>query len=291
MKPYKIASIAITIISIGAAIIISSCGCKQSNELTPNANTSVIKHNYVVVLDLSDRLLNPGQAEKDSAMIMAAFNEFEKSARNPLIVTSNDRFAVRIITQYRSSLLKDNYENRLNIDLSTVDAAHKNSNFISFKSSLSKTISQLYKDAHLGKSSKDYAGVDIWKFFHDEINSELRKDAVNKVVVLTDGYFDFNDNSHVIKYGNTYTSTSFLNELKSKDWQTKAEQGKYGLIPVEINNNVQWVIAGIQPKDGDILMATKLGYFWNKWLIQSGSTKPNIILDNSSSIMVQQYFR
>ena len=265
--------------------IISSCGCRQNND-----QVVAIKHNYVVVLDLSDRLLNIGQSEKDSALIMAAFNEFEKTSRNPLIVTSNDRFTIRIIPQHGSSLLKDNYENKLSIDLSIIDAAHKNSTFIAFKSGLTQTISQLYKDAHLGNSSKDYFGVDIWKFFHDEINSELRNDAENKIIVLTDGYFDFNENSHVISSGNKYTGTSFfINSLKGKDWQAKAEQDSFGLIPVAIKIKAQWVIAGIQAKNADILMPTKLVYFWKKWLKESGADEPKVILDNASSVMVNQY--
>ncbi len=278
-----------SIITIALAIIISSCGCRQNDDLAPKAKPVNMKHNFVVVLDLSDRLLNPGQSEKDSSMIMAVFSEFEKNARNPLIVTSNDRFAIRIIPQHGSSLLKDSYENRLSIDLSAVDAAHKNANFVTFKEGLSKTISQLYKDAHLGNSAKDYFGVDIWKFFHDEINSELRNDAENKVVVLTDGYFDFNDNSHVISNSNKYTSTSFLNGLKGKNWQVKADQDSIGLIPVTVKIKPQWVIAGIQAKNADILMPTKLTYFWKKWLQESGAGNPKVILDNSSSVMVGQY--
>jgi hypothetical protein len=278
-----------SIITIALAIIISSCGCRQNNKLSPKTQPANVKHNFVIVLDLSDRLLNSGQGEKDSSMIMAVFGEFEKKARNPLIVTSNDRFAIRIIPQRGSSLLKDSYENRLSIDLSSVDAAHKNASFVTFKEGLSKTISQLYKDAQLGNSAKDYFGVDIWKFFHDEINSELRNDAENKVVVLTDGYFDFNDNSQVISTSNKYTSTSFLNGLKGKDWQAKAEQDSVGLIPVTVKIKAQWIIAGIKAKNGDILMPTKLMYFWKKWLRESGAAEPKVILDNASLVMVGQY--
>jgi len=287
MKPIK-KSVA-SIIAIGMAIITSSCGCKQNDNLAPQTQPANAKHNFVVILDLSDRLLNPAQGEKDSSMIMAAFNEFERNARNPLIVTSNDRFAVRIIPQHGSSLLRDGYENRLSIDLSTLDAAHKNSSFVAFRQGLSRTISQLYKDAHLGNSAQDYFGVDIWKFFHDEVNSELKTDAENKVLVLTDGYFDFNDNTHVISSKNRHTCTSFLNDLKGNDWQAKTERDNIGLIPVAVKIKAEWVIAGIQAKTTDILMPTKLTYFWTKWLKESGADEPRIVLDNSSSVMVGQY--
>jgi len=290
MKPTKYFSLTASLMTLGVVmVIISSCGCRQSNEVTPAEQSAKNKHNYVIVLDLSDRLLGAGQGEKDSAIIMTAFSEFEKTARHPLIVTSNDRFAVRIIPQHGSSLLKDNYENKLNIDLSTIDAAHKNDSFLAFKSRLSAAISQLYRDAHLGSSPKDYFGVDIWKFFHDEVNKELRDDAENKVVVLTDGYFDFNDNSHVLTDGNKHTSTSFLSGLNGTDWQARAAQGDYGLIPVAIKGKSRWIIAGIQAKSADVLMPTKLAYFWKKWLRESGTVEPKVIFDNASSVMVGQY--
>ena len=281
----------IQLLTVMLVIIISSCGCKKNDSSTsPNnelqANT---KHNYVVVLDLSDRLLNEGQAEKDSAIIMATFSEFEKTARNPLIVTSNDRFIVRIIPQKGSSLKKDQYENQLIIDLSTFNAANKNSAFVSFKNNLSKTLSDLYKEGHLGNSSKNYAGVDIWMFFNDEINLELRKDAENKVVILTDGYFDLNDNTNVIHNKNRHTSTNFIERLNSKDWQTKAERDSIGLIPVSITTKASWLISGIHPKNSDPLMPIKLEYFWKKWLIESGAVCPRIILDNASSVMVNEF--
>jgi hypothetical protein len=285
MRKHRVFLLLVTVI----AIMINSCGCKRQDSISASTDKSGQKNNFVIVLDLSDRLLSPGQAEKDSAMIMAAFSEFEKKARNPLIVTSNDRFVVRIIPQHGSSLLKDNYENKLNIDLSTIDAAHKNSMFVAFKDSLQTTISRLYRSAQLGDSPKDYFGVDIWRFFHDEISSELRGNADNHFVVMTDGYFDFNDNSHVINSGNKYTSTRFLCGLNDADWQTKAEQGDYGLIPVNIKTKAQWVIAGIQSKNSDVLMPTKLAYFWSKWMRESGAGEPDIILDNATATMVGQY--
>ena len=266
-------------------IIISSCSCTHSNEQIISK-----KHNYVVILDLSDRLLYQGQAEKDSAIILAAFNEFEKSARSPLIVTSNDRFIIRILPQKGSPLKQDFFENKLNLDLSTIDAAHKNNMFVAFKSELTKTISELYKEAHLGNKSENYFGVDIWKFFNDQINTVLKNDAENKVVMLTDGYFDFNVNTHVIHNRNKCSCTDFLKKLNGKDWQTKAEKDGVGLIPVTISTKAKWVIAGIHSKQpNNILMEEELIYFWKKWLKESGADEPKIVLDGASSVMINQY--
>ena len=267
------------------AMIIGSCSCTQSKE-----QIITKKHNFVVVLDLSDRLLSNGQAEKDCAIINAAFNEFEKLARNPLIVTSKDKFLIRIIPQKGSKLRQDIYENKLNLDLSLVEAARKNSVFVAFKNDLQKNLTELYNEARLGEKHGNYAGVDIWKFFNNEINSVLSGDAENKITILTDGYFDFNDNTHVIRSGNRYTSTSFLQKINSRDWQAKSEKEDIGLLPVSIKTKAKWVLAGICSKQqNDILMESKLVYFWKKWLRESGADEPKIILDGASSVMANAY--
>ena len=117
----------------------------------------------------------------------------------------------------------------------------------------------------------------------------MRPDAVNKVIIVTDGYFDFNDNSSVVHRRNQHTNTNFINGLKGVDWKANAVKDSIGLIPVSIQTKATWIIAGLQPKNSDILMADKLAYFWEKWLVESGANSPKIILDNSSSVMVNQY--
>jgi hypothetical protein len=55
--------------------------------------------NYTVVLDLSDRILLPEQLDKDFYLIEKYFKVFEKNARRNLVLSSKDRFAIRIIPQ------------------------------------------------------------------------------------------------------------------------------------------------------------------------------------------------
>ncbi|MEY4875196.1 MAG: hypothetical protein RL708_345 [Bacteroidota bacterium] len=272
--------------SIIFSLAFFNISCNRNNE-----NPISTQHNFVVVLDLSDRLLNANQKEKDSCMIMATFKEFEDSARKTLILTSTDRFSVRIIPQKNSPLQQDYFENKLSLDLSKIDAAHKNSDFEKLKKELPNLIATLYHQANLGVKSDNYFGVDIWKFFNNEMNDELMADAINKVIVITDGYFDFNDNTHVLQQKNKYTSTQFLNALTMNDWQTKASIDDVGLVPVNISKKTKWVIVGLQSKNqNDIEMEQKLEYFWQKWLIESNQSKPKFILNNACKVMIEQYF-
>ena len=56
-----------------------------------------------------------------------------------------------------------------------------------------KNLSNLYQQAYLGNKDSDYPGVDIWQYFNEQINTDLDSKYNNKILVLTDGYFDFED--------------------------------------------------------------------------------------------------
>jgi hypothetical protein len=105
-------------------------------------------------------------------------------------------------------------------------------------------------------------------------------------LVLTDGYFYFESQAHVIQNKNQYTSTRFLKELNVSDWRNLAENKKYGLLPIKLEKNTKWIVAGIAgKKSDDILQTEKIKYFWEKWLNQSGVTATKFILNGSKTDM------
>ena len=121
---------------------------------------------------------------------------------------------------------------------------------------------------------------------HDNGKSLSKPHYKNTVLVLTDGYFDFESQSHVIKEKNQYTSTRFLNELKGSDWKQTSEKNKYGLLPISLDKHTKWIIAGISGKKAsDILQIEKISYFWKKWLKESGVNASDFILNSSKTDM------
>jgi hypothetical protein len=57
-------------------------------------------------------------------------------------------------------------------------------------------------------------------------------------------------------------------------------------LPIQLDKNTQWIIAGISGKKAnDILQTEKITYFWNKWLKQSGVNHADFILNGSTSTM------
>ena len=265
-----------------ASLILVSCG--SSDNKTP---LNIKPDNYVVVLDLSDRIIqNQDQVNIDISAISSIFAQFENSIKKNLVVKSKDKFSVRIIPQAMSSLPANSFENNLSIDMDKFNAAEKNKYLTQFKIDFPKQLTLLYQQAILGNKNSDYAGVDIWQYFNEQINSDLEPNYNNKVLIITDGYFDFEDKKHGLSNQKMSTTTSpLLKQMIIPNWKEVAERDKIGLIPVKLTIEATWQVCGIQPKDNnkDLLEAEKLCYLWKKWLWASGSKKINNPIINGSS--------
>lgn len=271
---------------IAFSIILYSCN-------TTAIDTSKIKksNNYVVVIDLSDRIIQrQDQAEIDTIAIRALFEKFEKSVQQNLTVKSADKFLLRIIPQNKSSLPVSFFENNLSIDMGKYSAAEKLNKLNAFKGNFSNQLKTLYTQAFLGNKSTDFEGVDIWQYFNDQINSDLDNQYNNQVLIITDGYFDFQDKQHgIIDKQSATTTAPLLSKMSGVQWKAKADSLDLGLIPVKLNIPATWQVCGIQSKSGDkdLLESKKLSYIWKKWLLASGATKVNEPIINSSSQKIQ----
>lgn len=270
------------LIIIAFAVSIYSC---STNAEVKNDNPK--NDNYVVVLDLSDRIIQkPDQVDIDTNAIRAAFEKFEASVQKNLVVKSGDKFNLRIIPQKLSSLPGSMFENSLSIDLGKYNAAEKLKALNEFKKDFGNRIKMLYQQACLGNKSSDFAGVDIWQYFNEQVNSDIDPKHNNKVLIITDGYFDFEDKEHGIRTGKQSTITApLLKKLSSSDWEKVAADSGFGLLPVSLTSKANWLVCCIQPKTGskDLLEAEKLSYLWKKWLTDSGAKEISEPIINSSS--------
>ena len=270
------------IVFIGVIISLSACSTNAETNVTTASND-----NYVVVLDLSDRIIQiPDQVNIDTNAIRAVFEKFERAVQRNIVVKSKDKFSIRIIPQRQSSLPGNTFENNLSIDMGKYNAAEKLVKLNKFKADFSSTMSLLYRQAMLGNKGSDFAGVDIWQYLNEQINSDLDARYNNKVLILTDGYFDFEDKAHGISAnGQSTTTAPLLTQLKSVNWKKDLAEKKLGIIPVQLIVPAKWLICGIQPKASskDLLEAEKLSYLWVQWLQQSGATQIAKPIINSSS--------
>lgn len=260
-------------------LLITSCGCEEvKREKKPV--------NKIILLDLSDRILLPGQLDKDFALIATAFKSFEKQARQNLVLSSKDRFSIKIIPQKNSPLNVNHYEDLLQLYLDETEVAVKNKSLLSLSKSLPAILQNLKEEALYGTTSKAYFGVDIWAYLHNNGMSLSKSGYENQILILTDGYFDFESQAHVLKDKNQYTSTRFLNDLTTSNWKEISASQQFGLLPIHLDKNTQWIVAGISGKKAnDILQTEKITYFWEKWLKQSGVKHIGVILNSSKTDM------
>lgn len=260
-------------------LLFTSCGCE-------NENVEKQPVNFTILLDLSDRILVPEQLEKDFTLIETTFKSFEKHARENLVISSKDRFCIKIIPQKNSPLNADYYEDLLQLYLDEAPVAIKNKSLESLSASLHGTLEKLKKEALFGTTTNAYFGVDIWAFLHDNGMGLSKSGYENKILILTDGYFDFESQAHVIQNKNQFTSTRFLNDLTTTNWKQISETQQYGLLPIQLDKNTRWIVGGISGKKAnDILQTEKITYFWEKWLKQSGVKHIGVILNSSKTDM------
>jgi len=249
--------------------------------------------NFVVLLDLSDRILTEGIIETDKELILSTFNIFEKQARNRNItINSSDKFSIKILPQSGSNFSIKRMENSLYIDMAMTDIAKKNINLIQFEKSLKTKLDSLYFFAFRGNNTKNYPGCDIWKYFNEQLKQDLDTACQNIVIVLTDGYFDFENSNHKLQKGNLLSSSDFYNHLSGSDWKDKAIKHKYGLIPLSFEISFYCIVAGINPKKNNLTEQDKLIYFWSEWMknshIPSFYVIPYSVSEKMKSLLLKQ---
>jgi len=225
--------------------------------------------NYVVLLDLSDRLLASGQAGRDQALIMDMFNRFEQDVRRNMIINSRDCFRVVIAPQQGVSYDANLHMAKLFL---TMDGplTTKRQRLDAFKVAFPTRLKELYRLAMVGKTkTTDYRGCDIWQYFNEQLPTDLLPAHLNTLLVLTDGYFDFEKNSHRKQQGNRYSdSQQLMPRLRGQaNWQDILKQPGFGLLPVpkQFPRMRVWV-AEISPKVDHLDELDILKGIWQKWL-------------------------
>ena len=257
-------------------------GCTQQ----PEVQTQKMPVNFIVLLDLSDRLTVRGTILTDQAIILAIAEQFRSQVRMNLTIRSQDKFKIRIIPQKGSLLNVNHYENELSADMSSIDIAEKNERITSFIKGLPVVVSQLYQEACQGKKrTSDYFGCDIWKYFHEQLSLDLEKGYKNYVVVLTDGYFDFEDSKHAMSRGNRHTSSDFYFNLTGPGWMKEAIEKDLGLIPVDLAKPFCAIVCGLNPKSEKLTELEKISWFWQKWMRESNADTCILIPMSSSEKM------
>ncbi len=153
--------------------------------------TIPVKHNYIILLDLSDRLIvQDNQPERDQELIKHLYTLFEERVRKQLYLRSRDEIKVVIAHQRGAGLKSELYEDSLYIDIENVPAVLRRKQEKERRSIFINNLDKLYEQAVFSDNPKDFYGADIWRYFYEDLKVDYVRDTLtqNFLFLFTDGY-------------------------------------------------------------------------------------------------------
>lgn len=185
MKILNIHRITITILVLFLTL---NLGCEFPK---PKGKTIKEKHNYIVLLDLSDRLIvQEKQAERDKEIIKELYKLYENRVKRNLYIKSRDEIKVVMAPQKGSHLSREVFEDRLYVNMENIKNVYRKPKERQRRDEFFANIDSLYKKAAFSDNPKNYDGADIWKYFYEDLKIDYAKDTLtqNFLFILTDGY-------------------------------------------------------------------------------------------------------
>lgn len=150
-----------------------------------------VKHNYIILLDLSDRLIvQENQPERDKELIRHIYTLFEDRVRKHLYLRSRDEIRVVIAHQRGAGLQNEVFEDSLYISMENIPAVLRRKKEEERRSVFFNNLDRLYDQAVFSNNPKKYYGADIWKYFYEDLKVDYVKDTLtqNFLFLFTDGY-------------------------------------------------------------------------------------------------------
>jgi hypothetical protein len=268
-------------------------GCNEFQQAVKDAKKEIPappKDNYIILLDLSDRILfnNQQQVPKDIAVIKSVYGVYKSrlNAKDPthLYYSLHDKLKVLIAPQKTTPKNLYDMVGSLRIDLSSEQPDKKAAATDETEKTFNAILPDIYKQAVIGNNSTAYSGADIWKYFNEDLADDLEKDGQNTLFIITDGYMDLEKTEERPAQNNRFASCSqIINALKKyPDWETKFTEGDYGILPIAKKfTNLKIVLLQVNPKDdwnGEYSLLTKI---WGKWFTEMGVSNYRFIKDDN----------
>ncbi len=168
-------------------IVLASCMPPQEEKEIPMA----VKHNYIILLDLSDRLIvQDDQPARDIELIKQIYTLFEAQVRSQLYLRSRDEIKVVIAPQRGADLRNEVYEDSLYVNIENIPGVLRRKTEGERRTIFYNNLDKLYDQAVFSNNPKDFYGADIWKYFYEDLKVDYADDTLtqNFLFLFTDGY-------------------------------------------------------------------------------------------------------
>lgn len=266
---------------LGASLLLASCTAPAPPPAGPAPRDS-----YVVLLDLSDRLLAPGQPARDTALLGQVCQAFLAGAARRQYAGSEDRLRVVVAEQasYPPAVQALAQAPELFLDLGALpltERRHARARVLALR----RTVAALYAAAARGRRPADYAGAELWHYLAERLPYDFpAPDSAHAdrccLLVLSDGYLDFEQYAGRRQQGNRYASTRFVAGLarQGRRWSQVWQAGNYGLLPLPPRPalaGVRTLVAEVNPHaDYHLDILTRA---WQQWFRESGLPTPQVL--------------
>lgn len=170
-------------------ILLFAFGCQSPP--APEKAPTPVKHNYIVLLDLSDRLIvQEDQSARDAELVKYIYELFEQKVKKELYIRSRDEIKVVIAPQRGAGLPTDVYEDRLFVNMESIPKVSRRPKETERRTKFINALDSLYEEARFSANPEDYYGADIWKYFYEDLEVDYANDSLtrNFLFILTDGY-------------------------------------------------------------------------------------------------------
>ena len=168
-------------------LLLASCMPPQEEKEASMA----VKHNYIILLDLSDRLIvQNNQPERDKELIKYIYTVFETQIRSELYLRSRDEIRVVIAHQRGADLQSEVYEDSLYINIENIPGVLRRKTEEKRRVVFSNNLDKLYDQAVFSEDPEDFYGADIWRYFYEDLKVDYVSDTLtqNFLFLFTDGY-------------------------------------------------------------------------------------------------------
>ena len=268
-------------------------GCNEFQQAVKDAKKEIpppAKDNYIILLDLSDRILynKQQQVSKDLSALQNIYAIFKSNldAKDPthLYYTVNDKLKVLIAPQRTTPKSLYDMVGNLRVEMASEQPEKKAKAVDTTEKLFSNKLPEIYKQAVISNNSNAYSGADIWKYFREDLEDDLDKDGQNTLFIITDGYMDLDKKEERPDQHNRFASCSQLISTLKKypDWEKKFDEGDYGLLPTGKKfSKLRVVLLEINPKEewnDEYSLLTKI---WSKWLGEMGISSYRFIKDDN----------
>lgn len=283
----------LALVAILAATVVAPAAAAPSAGATAPGRAPAT--NVVVVLDLSDRIdpaRHPGQAAQDLKVLEGLVTLFEERVRRSLYLLSGDRLVFCVAPQptaYQDEVTT--LADRLRISMPDLNASGRLRGKPAFDQARTEVLAGLQRLYARASSSPGYVGADLWTFFRDRMESYLVPEpgARNVVVVLTDGYINF-DRDVERRRPRQGARTSYMEVAAMRGrtgWQARFDRGEAGLISFRGRlDRTDVAVVGLRWLD--VADRPIVERYWSGWLGEMGAARTRYIpADDSTAQMCE----